>query len=69
MVEMRLDRRLQARLDASDIIQDAYLEVAQRLKEYLRDPRVPVFLWLRLVVGDWLEVAGTIYSIYLMKDG
>ena len=28
MVEMRLDRRLQARLDASDVIQEAYVEVA-----------------------------------------
>ncbi len=54
MVEMRLDHRLQARLDASDVIQDAYLEVATRLEEYLRDPRMPVFLWMRLIVGDRL---------------
>jgi RNA polymerase sigma-70 factor (ECF subfamily) len=54
MVEMRLDRRLQARLDASDVIQDAYLEVATRLEEYLRNPNVPLFLWLRLVVGERL---------------
>jgi RNA polymerase sigma-70 factor (ECF subfamily) len=31
MVEMRLDWRLQARLDASDVIQDAFLDVAGRL--------------------------------------
>jgi RNA polymerase sigma-70 factor (ECF subfamily) len=58
MVELRLDVRLQARLDASDVIQDAYLEVARRLEEYLRDPRLPLFLWLRLVVGErltWLH--------------
>jgi RNA polymerase sigma-70 factor (ECF subfamily) len=54
MVEVRLDRRLQARLDASDIVQEAYLEVATRLQEYLRDPRLPVFLWMRLVVGERL---------------
>jgi RNA polymerase sigma-70 factor (ECF subfamily) len=54
MVEMRLDQRLQARLDASDVIQDAYLEVATRLEEYLRNPKVPLFLWLRLVVGERL---------------
>ncbi len=54
MVEMRLDWRLQARLDASDVIQDAFLEVAQRLEEYLRDPTLPFFLWLRLVVGEQL---------------
>jgi RNA polymerase sigma-70 factor (ECF subfamily) len=54
MVEMRLDRRLQARIDASDVIQDAYLEVATRLDEYLRAPTLPLFLWLRLVVGERL---------------
>jgi RNA polymerase sigma-70 factor (ECF subfamily) len=54
MVEMRLDSRLQARLDASDVVQDAYVEVAQRIDEYLRDPRFPFFLWLRLVVGERL---------------
>ena len=54
MVEMRLDARLQARIDASDVIQDAFLETATRLEEYLRDPKVPFFLWLRLVVGEQL---------------
>src|SRR5436853_4481567 len=54
MVEMRLDRRLQARLDASDVIQDAYLEVTTRLEEYLNNTKIPLFLWLRLVVGERL---------------
>src|SRR5262245_10844504 len=54
MVEVRLDWRLQARLDASDVIQEAYLEAAGRLDEYLRDPKLPLFLWLRLVVGERL---------------
>jgi RNA polymerase sigma-70 factor (ECF subfamily) len=54
MVEMRLDRRLQPRIDASDVIQDAYLEVAQRLPEYTANPQLPLFLWLRLVVGERL---------------
>jgi RNA polymerase sigma-70 factor (ECF subfamily) len=54
MVEIRLDTRLQARIDASDVIQEAYVEVAQRLDEYLRDPKLPLFLWLRLVVGERL---------------
>jgi RNA polymerase sigma-70 factor (ECF subfamily) len=52
MVEMRLDRRLQGRIDASDVIQEAHLEAAERLPEYLRDPKLPLFLWLRLVVGE-----------------
>ncbi len=54
MVELRLDRRLQGRIDASDVIQDAYLDVTRRLPEYLNEPRLPLFLWLRLVVGERL---------------
>jgi RNA polymerase sigma-70 factor (ECF subfamily) len=54
MVRMRLDRRLWARVDASDVVQEGLLEVAQRLPEYLREPRLPLFLWLRLVVGERL---------------
>jgi RNA polymerase sigma-70 factor (ECF subfamily) len=54
MVEMRLDARLQARIDASDVIQEAYVEIIERLDDYLRDPKLPLFLWLRLVVGERL---------------
>src|SRR5688572_14597039 len=54
MVEMRLDRRLQGRVDASDVIQEAHLEVVRRLDEYAANPRLPFFLWLRLVVGERL---------------
>ncbi|MHB1556564.1 MAG: sigma-70 family RNA polymerase sigma factor [Isosphaeraceae bacterium] len=54
MVEARLDARLQSRLDASDVVQDAYVDVAARLDEYLRDTKLPPFLWLRLIVGERL---------------
>ena len=54
MVEIRLDRRVQARIDASDVVQDAYVEVLSRLPEFLREPRLPLFLWLRLVVAERL---------------
>jgi RNA polymerase sigma-70 factor (ECF subfamily) len=54
MVALRLDRRLQGRVDASDVIQDGYVDVTRRLDEYLREPRLPLFLWLRLVVGERL---------------
>ena len=54
MVDLRLDRRLQARIDASDVIQEAYVEVVTRLDEYLSAPSYPLFLWLRLIVGERL---------------
>src|SRR5437868_15133939 len=54
MVKLRLDRRLQGRLDASDVLQEAYLDVAKRAAEYRENPSMPVFLWLRLVTGQRL---------------
>src|SRR5947209_1813807 len=47
MVRLRLNRRLQGRVDPSDVLQDAYLEACRRLGEYLKAPRLPFFLWLR----------------------
>jgi RNA polymerase sigma-70 factor (ECF subfamily) len=52
MVALRLDRRLQGRIDASDVIQEAFLEAAARLPDYLRQPTMPFFLWLRFLTGQ-----------------
>jgi RNA polymerase sigma-70 factor (ECF subfamily) len=54
MVRLRLDRRLQGRIDPSDVLQEAYLDVARRAGEYVANPSVPVFLWLRLITGQRL---------------
>jgi hypothetical protein len=54
MVELRMDVRLQGRIDASDVLQDGFIDVTKRVESYLSDSRLPVFLWLRLVVSDRL---------------
>jgi RNA polymerase sigma-70 factor (ECF subfamily) len=54
MVELRLDPRLQGRLDASDVIQEAYLTASVQLADYLKEPTIPFYLWLRLVTGQKL---------------
>lgn len=51
MVRLRLNRRLQGRVDESDIVQDALLDASRRLDEYVDDPTVPFFLWLRHITG------------------
>jgi RNA polymerase sigma-70 factor (ECF subfamily) len=51
MVELRLDRRLQGRIDAADVLQDAYLEAATSFPQYLQNPAAPFFLWLRCITG------------------
>src|ERR1700676_2832147 len=54
MVTLRMDHRLQGRIDPSDVIQEAYLEASVRLAEYLRQPSMPFFLWLRFLTGQKL---------------
>lgn len=46
-VALRLDTRLRARLDPSDVVQEAELEVFRRLEDYLRRRPMPFRLWLR----------------------
>ena len=54
MVRLRLNRQLQGRVDDSDVLQEAYLEAWKRLGDYLRDPSMPFFLWLRHITGQKL---------------
>jgi RNA polymerase sigma-70 factor (ECF subfamily) len=54
MVRLRLNRRLYGRLDASDVLQEAYLDVARRFPEYAAAPAVPFYVWLRALTGQRL---------------
>jgi RNA polymerase sigma-70 factor (ECF subfamily) len=54
MVKLRLDRRLQGRVDASDVLQEASIDVVRRAREYLASPAMPAFLWLRWITGERL---------------
>src|SRR5947209_1773902 len=55
MVQLRLDRRLRGRIDPSDVIQESFLEMSRCLAEYLRNPGLPFFLWLRMLTGRKLQ--------------
>ena len=54
MIELRMDPRLRGRVDASDVLQEAYLEISSRLDDYLRDPSMPFQLWIRFITGQKL---------------
>ena len=43
-VELRMDRQLRARVDSSDIVQEAQLDVFQRLPDFLA--RAPMPFWI-----------------------
>jgi RNA polymerase sigma-70 factor (ECF subfamily) len=52
MVAVRLDRRLAARVDPSDIVQETLVEAARRLDDYLRNRPLPFYGWLRGLAGE-----------------
>jgi RNA polymerase sigma-70 factor (ECF subfamily) len=49
MVEFRMDRRLRGRADASDVLQEAYIDALQRVRHYVDKPEMSFFVWLRQV--------------------
>jgi RNA polymerase sigma-70 factor (ECF subfamily) len=57
MVALRLDRRLAARVDPSDIVQEALADAADRLDAYLRERPMPYYPWLRRLAWDRLDKA------------
>jgi RNA polymerase sigma-70 factor (ECF subfamily) len=54
MIVARLDRRVVGRVDPSDVLQDGFVDAVVKLPAYVADPKLPLFLWLRLIVGERL---------------
>ncbi|RLS80111.1 MAG: sigma-70 family RNA polymerase sigma factor [Planctomycetota bacterium] len=54
MIDQRMDRVIERRVDASDIVQDVLLEANRRLGDYLANPTMPFRLWLRHMARDRL---------------
>src|SRR5436305_15131764 len=54
MVAVHLDRRVAARVDPSDVVQDALLDAAQELPEYLVRRPIPFYPWLRQLAWERL---------------
>jgi RNA polymerase sigma-70 factor, ECF subfamily len=68
MIRLRLDRRLQGRIDSSDVLQDTYLEVARRAGEYVAQPDMPPFLWIRFLTGQTLQALQRHHLKVHMRD-
>lgn len=56
-VSLRLDRRLQGRVDPSDVLQEAFLEAAARLGDFLREAKMGPYLWVRFLTMQQLQIA------------
>lgn len=57
VIALRMDPRLRARLDASDLVQETQLEAMRRVEAFARERRVPVRLWLRQIAYEKLREA------------
>lgn len=52
LVRMRLDQKIQRRVDVSDVVQDILVEANRRLQKYMDNPIMPFHLWLRQIARD-----------------
>ena len=59
MVAVRIDPRLKAHVDPSDVVQDTLLEAARKLPEFLQNRPLPYYPWLRQLAWQRL------YDLYL----
>jgi RNA polymerase sigma-70 factor (ECF subfamily) len=56
MLYVRLDRRLASRVSPDDVLQEAFLDVARRIGEYLEKQEVPVYVWLRFLTVQRMQM-------------
>lgn len=54
MIRLRMSERVRPRVAVSDVLQEAYVDLAQQLGNYAADPKLPFFLWLRRITGQRL---------------
>jgi RNA polymerase sigma-70 factor, ECF subfamily len=57
MIALRLDERLAARVDASDVVQEALTDAARKLADYVRDRPLPLYPWLHRLAAERLVAA------------
>jgi RNA polymerase sigma-70 factor (ECF subfamily) len=50
----RLDPRLRGRVDAADVVQEAFIAATAHRAEFFQQSAQPLFLWLRWMVGNTL---------------
>jgi RNA polymerase sigma-70 factor, ECF subfamily len=65
MLTLRLDHRLQGRLDASDVLQESYIEFARTIEGYKSLDNLPFYLWLRMIT---LRKMATLQRKFLSTD-
>jgi RNA polymerase sigma-70 factor (ECF subfamily) len=68
MVVLRLDDRIAAKVDVEDVLQDAFVQAARRVNDFIERPTVPFFVWLRQLTGQTLIDVHRRYLGAKMRD-
>lgn len=68
LVKLRMDRRMQGRVDVSDVLQEAFVDFASRASDYVEDPSMPFYLWIRFLTGQRLQLMHRHHLGTLMRD-
>lgn len=53
-VQFRMDARLRGRVDADDVLQEAWLDAVKRVDSFLKDASRSIFVWFRMIVSQTL---------------
>ena len=54
MITIRMDRRLSTRIDASDVLQETWLDCERRFADFISNESITFFAWLRLLAAQRL---------------
>src|SRR5262245_8525873 len=68
MLSVRLDRRVSTRASPDDVLQEAFLDVARRVGEFLADPAVPLYVWLRFITVQRMQMIQRLHLGAQMRD-
>src|SRR5947209_15345497 len=68
MLYVRLDRRLATRVAPDDVLQETFLDVARRIGEYLAEPAVPFYVWLRFLAVQRMQMVQRVHLGARMRD-
>ena len=68
MIRLRMSAQVQPRVAVSDVLQEAYVDLAQQLGNYAKDPKLPFFLWLRRITGQRLAKVHRAHLGQQMRD-
>jgi hypothetical protein len=68
MIAFRLDGRIVGKVDEDNILQDAFMETVRRIQDYLNQPSVPFFVWLRQITNQVLIDTRRRYVEAQMRD-